>query len=308
MKLLLTGVSGLLGINLAHEMMSVHDVTGVDRGKLLNAPFRVLKKDLLEPDAVDYILDAAQPDWLINCAALANLDACENDPDLAKRLNTDVPRQLARACKARGVSFVHISTDAVFDGEKDGFYAEEDKPNPLGVYAKTKLEGEWAALTENPKAVVARVNFYGWSLSGRRSLAEFFFHSLTEHKNVSGFTDITFCPMLVNDTGRTLVKMLQRGLSGLYHVVGPQAMSKYQFGVEIARKFSLRESEIAPKSILSSSLTARRSHNLWLSTHKLSTDLGGDLPEFSTGLNEFYTQYQQGYPQKIRSYQQSDET
>jgi dTDP-4-dehydrorhamnose reductase len=125
---------------------------------------------------------------------------------------------------------------------------------------------------------------------------------------VSGFTDITFCPMLVNDTGRTLVKMLQRGLSGLYHVVGPQAMSKYQFGVEIARKFSLRESEIAPKSILSSSLTARRSHNLWLSTHKLSTDLGGDLPEFSTGLNEFYTQYQQGYPQKIRSYQQSDET
>lgn len=308
MKLLLTGVSGLLGINLAHEMMSVHDVTGVDRGKLLNAPFRVLKKDLLEPDAVDYILDAAQPDWLINCAALANLDACENDPDLAKRLNTDVPRQLARACKARGVSFVHISTDAVFDGEKDGFYAEEDKPNPLGVYARTKLEGEWAALTENPKAVVARVNFYGWSMSGRRSLAEFFFHSLTEHKNVSGFTDITFCPMLVNDTGRTLVKMLQRGLSGLYHVVGPQAMSKYQFGVEIARKFSLRESEIAPKSILSSSLTARRSHNLWLSTHKLSTDLGGDLPEFSTGLNEFYTQYQQGYPQKIRSYQQSDET
>ncbi|WKZ41164.1 MAG: SDR family oxidoreductase [Anaerolineales bacterium] len=308
MKLLLTGVSGLLGINLAHEMMSVHDVTGVDRGKLLNAPFRVLKKDLLEPDAVDYILDAAQPDWLINCAALASLDACENDPDLAKRLNTDVPRQLARACKARGVSFVHISTDAVFDGEKDGFYAEEDKPNPLGVYARTKLEGEWAALTENPKAVVARVNFYGWSLSGRRSLAEFFFHSLTEHKNVSGFTDITFCPMLVNDTGRTLVKMLQRGLSGLYHVVGPQAMSKYQFGVEIARKFSLRESEIAPKSILSSSLTARRSHNLWLSTHKLSTDLGGDLPEFSTGLNEFYTQYQQGYPQKIRSYQQSDET
>lgn len=308
MKLLLTGVSGLLGINLAHEMMSVHDVTGVDRGKLLNAPFRVLKKDLLEPDAVDYILDAAQPDWLINCAALASLDACENDPDLAKRLNTDVPRQLARACKARGVSFVHISTDAVFDGEKDGFYAEDDKPNPLGVYARTKLEGEWAALTENPKAVVARVNFYGWSLSGRRSLAEFFFHSLTEHKNVSGFTDITFCPMLVNDTGRTLVKMLQRGLSGLYHVVGPQAMSKYQFGVEIARKFSLRESEIAPKSILSSSLTARRSHNLWLSTHKLSTDLGGDLPEFSTGLNEFYTQYQQGYPQKIRSYQQSDET
>ncbi len=306
MKLLITGVSGLLGINLAHEMMSVHDVIGVDRGKLLNAPFRVLKKDLLESDAVDYILDAAQPDWLVNCAALADLDACENDPDLAKRLNTDVPRQLARASKSRGIHFAHISTDAVFDGEKDGFYTEGDKPNPLGAYAKTKLDGEWAALTENPNTIVARVNFYGWSLGGRRSLAEFFYNNLTNNKSMSGFTDVIFCPMLVNDTARLLVKMLQKGLHGVYHVVGPQAMSKYQFGVEIARKFSLSESEITPKSVSFSGLVARRSNNLWLSTQKLSTELGEDLPDFSTGLNEFYTQRQQGYPQKIRSYQHTD--
>jgi dTDP-4-dehydrorhamnose reductase len=82
-------------------------------------------------------------------------------------------------------------------------------------------------------------------------------------------------------------------------------MSKYQFGVEIARKFSLRESEISPKSILASSLTARRSHNLWLSAQKLSTTLGEPIPDFSAGLDEFYTQYRQGYPQKIRSYQQA---
>lgn len=305
MKLLLTGVSGLLGLNFAQETMSAHEITGVDRGKLLHAPFKVLKQDLLDSNAVDSILDTAAPEWVVNCAALADLDACEEDPDLAKRLNTDLPRRFARACKARNIPFVHISTDAVFDGEKDGFYSEEDMPNPLGVYAKTKLEGEWAVLTENPKAMVARVNFYGWSLAGRRSLAEFFFNNLTNSKSMSGFTDVIFCPMLVNDTARTLVAMLQRGLSGLYHVVGPQAMSKYQFGVEIARKFSLRESEISPKSILSSSLTARRSNNLWLSTHKLTADLGRDLPDFSTGLNEFCTQYQQGYPQKLRSYQQA---
>ncbi len=82
-------------------------------------------------------------------------------------------------------------------------------------------------------------------------------------------------------------------------------MSKYQFGVEVARKFSLRDSEISPKSIHASSLSARRSNNLWLSTHKLSTDLGEVMPEFSTGLDEFYRQYQQGYPQKIRGYQQA---
>jgi dTDP-4-dehydrorhamnose reductase len=81
-------------------------------------------------------------------------------------------------------------------------------------------------------------------------------------------------------------------------------MSKYQFGVAVARKFGLEEGLIDPKSVISSNLTARRSHNLWLSTHKLSTDLGCEIPLFSTGLDEFYTQYQQGYPQKIRGYQQ----
>ncbi|MBI5839945.1 MAG: SDR family oxidoreductase [Chloroflexi bacterium] len=304
MKLLITGVSGLLGINLAQETMSAHDMTGVDRGKLVRAPFDILRTDLLNPGAVDAILDSARPDWLINCAALADLEACDANPELARRLNTDLPGELAKACYARGVSFVHISTDAVFDGQKDGFYTEKDVPYALGTYAQTKLDGERAAFSANRGALVVRVNFYGWSLSGRRSLAEFFFTNLTHNKSMSGFTDVIFCPMLVNHTARILVKMLERGLSGLYHLVGPQAMSKYQFGVEIARKFALKEGEISPKSILSSSLTARRSHNLWLSTNKLSTDLNETLPDFSTGLDEFYTQYQQGYPQKIRGYQQ----
>ena len=304
MKLLLTGVSGLLGINFAQEMMNEHEVIGVDRGKLVNAPFKVLKYDLLEKDSVESILDAAQADWVVNCAALADLDVCEEEPDLAKQLNTDLPRRFARACKIRNIPFAHISTDAVFDGQKDGYYSEEDPPSPVGVYSKTKLDGEWAALTENPNAIVARVNFYGWSLNGRRSLAEFFYNNLTNNKSMSGFTDVIFCPMLVNVTARILVKMLKRGLKGLYHLVGPQAMSKYQFGVEIARRFHMRESDITPKSVNFSGLIAKRSNNLWLSTRKLSTDLGEDLPNFTTGLDEFYTQHEQGYPQKIRSYQQ----
>lgn len=303
-RILITGVSGLLGINFAQETMSEHDITGVDRGKLVNAPFKILKADLLDSGTVDFILDSARPNWMINCAALADLEACDGNPQLARRLNTDLPAQMAKACKARDVSFVHISTDAVFDGKLNSFYKEEDEPNPLGVYAQTKLDGERAVLAENPNAIVARVNFYGWSLTGRRSLAEFFFHNLTNNKSMSGFTDVKFCPMLANDTARALIKMLKKGLSGLYHLVGPQAMSKYQFGVEIARKFRLREGEISPKSINTSSLSARRSNNLCLSINKLSADLGEALPEFSTGLDEFYTQYQQGYPQKIRSYQQ----
>ena len=303
MKLLITGASGLLGINLAMEAMSGHEVIGVDRGKLKSAPFTVIKTNFYNSRAFDPALDSTQPDWVINCAALANLEECEKHPDQARILNIELPRELADSCLKRNIPFVHLSTDAVFDGTKDGAYTEDDEPNPLGVYARTKLEGERAAQEANPQAIIARVNFFGWSLTNRRSLGEFFVNNLSEGKNVSGFTDVIFCPMWVNHLGSTLLEMLEKDLHGLYHVVGAQAMNKYQFGVEVARKFGLRESLIEPQSVERSSLTAKRSHNLWLSVHKLSTDLGHEIPNFSTGLDGFYTQFQQGYPQKIRSYQ-----
>jgi len=304
MKLLITGASGLLGINLAMEAIRAHEVIGVDRGKLKSAPFQVFQADLLQSNALNSLLDSAQPDALINCAALANLEECEEHPERARILNAEMPGELAHACARRNISFIHLSTDAVFDGTKVGAYTEEDEPNPQGVYSQSKLDGERAVQQANPQAVIARVNFFGWSLTNSRSLGEFFVNNLSAEKAVSGFTDVIFCPMLVNHTARLLLDMLEKKLGGLYHVVGAQPMSKYQFGLEVARKFGLKESLISPKSVEGSGLTAKRSHNLWLSIHKLSTDLGGEIPNFSTGLDEFYTQHQQGYPQKIRGYQQ----
>ena len=303
MKLLITGASGLLGISLALEAMREHEVIGVDRGKLQSAPFRVLKADVTDRSGLESILNSVRPDWLVNCAALTNLDICEEVPDLANALNTEVPGGLAAMCAERNIRFAHISTDAVFDGEKNTPYTEDDPPNPLGVYAQTKLDGERAVGAANPQAIIARVNFFGWSLSGKHSLSEFFVNYLREGRSVNGFTDVIFCPIFVYHTAGLLLHMLEKGLCGLYHVVGRQAMNKYQFGVEIARRFGLEESLISPRSVEGSGLAARRSHNLWLSTHKLSTDLGREIPSFSTGLDEFYTQFQQGYPQKIRSYQ-----
>ena len=304
MKLLITGSSGLLGLNLALDAMTAHEVIGVDRNRLKSAPFRTISADLLDEGAVDAVLDEARPNWLVHCAALADLEACEENPNLAQRLNADLPSALATACKTRGIHMVQISTDAVFDGDKSGVYTEEDEPHAVNIYSQTKLDAERAVLAADPNAIVARANFYGWSLGGRRSLAEFFFNNLTKNKSMSGYTDVIFCPMHATHLAQTLQAMLAKGLCGLYHVVGPQPMSKYQFGVELARKFGLNDSEISPKSILASSLIARRAHNLYLSVDKLSTDLGASLPSFSTGLDLFYTQFQQGYPQKLRSFAQ----
>ena len=304
MRILITGASGLLGLNLALASGRAHVVTGVDRNTLNSAPFPVIQTDLLTPGAIPNILKESNPEAVIHCAAMADVDTCEVHPDLARQINTELPSRLADECARRRIRLVHISTDAVYNGQKTGYYIESDLPEPEGVYSTSKYNGEKAVLQVNPAAIVARVNFYGWSLSGKRSLAEFFVNNLSNGRTVNGFTDVTFCPMFVNHLAEILIKMLDRGLHGLYHVVGPQAMSKYQFGIEIARKFGLREGLISPQSVDKSSLTAHRSHNLWLSTHKLSTDLHQILPEFSTGLYNFYTQFEQGYPQKIRSYQQ----
>jgi dTDP-4-dehydrorhamnose reductase len=304
MRLLITGASGLLGMNLALDACRTHAVVGVCRTALAGVPFRAIQADLLEASAVERVMDDAVPEAVIHCAAAADVDFCERNPDVALRMNARVPAQIAESCAQRRVRFIHISTDAVFDGEKPGYYEESDLPRPTGTYAATKYEGEQVVLLINPEAIVARVNFYGWSLSGTRSLAEFFVNSLSRGESISGFVDVTFCPMMVSDLGRLLLRMLESDLHGLYHAVGPQAMTKYQFGVEIGRRFSLDVSRISPQSVDKSGLAARRAHNLRLSTHKLSTALDRQLPDFSTGLEEFFKQYQQGLPQKMRSYQQ----
>ena len=212
MRILITGASGLLGLNTALETADQHTVFGqVNSNAIQTDAFTVLKADLLEPGAVERLLDQTQPDWVIHCAALANLEACEADPELARELNTEVPRKLAEACQKGGARLLHVSTDAVFDGISGG-YTEEDRPNPLGIYAQTKYQAELAVAAANPDAIIARVNLFGWSLKGRRSLAEFFFNNLSAGNPVMGFTDVYFCPLLVNDIAHIFIQDVREGI------------------------------------------------------------------------------------------------
>jgi dTDP-4-dehydrorhamnose reductase len=304
MRLLVTGASGLLGLNLALEARKSHEVIGADRCRLTGLPFDVLCVDLLDPGAAERLLESTHPDELIHCAALADLDACEANKDLARALNARVPGELAALSAQRKVKMVQISSDAVFDGSRSGLYSEEDPPQPLSWYAKTKLLGEQAVLSANPRAIVARVNFYGFSRSGSRSLAEFFINHLIAGEEAPGFTDAVFNPTFVGDLADLLLAMLEQGLSGLYHTASAQAMSKFDFGLALARRFGWDEALVRPESVEHAGLSAQRAHNLGLSVEKLSTALGRPIPDFSTGLDRFYTQFQQGYPQKIRSYPQ----
>jgi dTDP-4-dehydrorhamnose reductase len=301
LRILVTGASGLLGLNLASEAAKSHVVFGqVNRHSIRPKSFAVLHSDLLSPGAVESLLEETQPDWVVHCAALANLDVCEADPALAEQLNSILPGKLAAHVARGGARLVHISTDAVFDGQR-GDYSESDLPNPLSIYAHTKLAGERAVADCNPDALIVRVNFYGWSLSGKRSLAEFFFYNLQAGTPIMGFTDVYFCPLLANHLAYILLAMLEKKLKGLFHVVCRQSTSKYDFGVSLARKFGLDKRLITPTSVAQAGLTANRSPRLTLRTDKLAQALEEPPPDLSTGLEHFYTLYQQGYPQEIRN-------
>lgn len=299
-RILVTGASGLLGLNFGLQFCDRHEIIGISHQHALQGmPFAVRAVDLSEHGAARRLVEEIHPDVVLHCAALANVDQAERQPVLAQRINAEVPGELAEVCARLGLRMLHISTDSVFDGLR-GNYTESDLVQPLNRYARTKWLGEQAVLSANPQAIVARVNFYGWSLTGRRSLAEIFYHTLAAGQSMFGFRDVFFCPLHVSDLGRLLLEMVEHNLQGVYHVVSSEALSKYDFGCRIARHFGLDEGLIRPVSWQEAGLTAPRAPQLTLNTEKLASALGRRLPGQADGLEHLHAQFQMGFPARIR--------
>jgi dTDP-4-dehydrorhamnose reductase len=301
MNVLVTGVSGLLGVNLSLLLAEEHRVTGIyHQHRLRNTPFELLQADLSDASQLANVLEQSHPEIIINCAAMANLDRCEEQPQAAMAINADMPALLAKQARRLGIQLIHISTDAVFDGIQGG-YSEADIPNPLGVYAMTKFVGEKYVTAEYPEALVARVNFYGCSISGARSLAEWFFNHLSAGNTIYGFTDVYFCPLFVDHLVKILWTMAEKGIGGLYHVVSSECLSKYDFGVQLARLFNLNEALIFPSSWQKAGLKALRSPNLCLDTSKIQRSLSQIMPGQAIGLEMFQNKISSGFPDKLKN-------
>lgn len=302
-KILVTGAAGLFGINFCLNSCRDHAVVGITRRYIKGLPFEIDQADLLKKGAVTKLIEKHKPDIILHAAANANLDDCERNPRATHQLNTELPGRIAEITALRGIQFLHISTDAVFHDAGERVFTETDSPNPVNTYGQTKLEGENLVLQADPYAIVARVNFFGWSIEGKKSLAEFFFNNLFAKTKCFGFTDVFFCPMHIEDLTETFHKMLNKQLNGLYHVVGSETLSKYEFGQQLGRIFGLDINLISPQKVDLSTLSTPRSHNLRLNINKLSTALGQEIPGYQQGLERLYSQYNQGYPQLLRSYQ-----
>ena len=302
MRLLVTGATGLLGLNLClAASKGGHIVTGLAHSRgLHNIPFELIKIDLTNSNQALKAIEAVHPDAIIHCAAIANMNTAREHPEMTMKVNGEVPGILAEAAKRLGIRFLHISTDAVFDGTK-GDYVETDPTSPLSIYARTKLAGEGAVLAANQDAIIARVVFFGWSLSGSRSLSEFFFNHLKAGESIKGFTDTFFSPLYVEHLAKILLDMVASDLAGVFHVVSLEKLSKYDFGTRIAKKFGFDPELIEPIRGGEVDRGASRSLNLHLKPDKAQEALGYTFPTVDDGIDSMYQRWQEGYPDYLQN-------
>ncbi len=293
-RLLVTGASGLLGSNIVREASQVYDVTGVVyRNPLELEGVDIRKADLSDPDNAYALIQEAKPDWIIHCAADTSIDELESAPERAMRGNVEMTRNLAHACAKAGAQFLYVSTDSVFAGD-DGPYSESDIPDPRNVYAQSKLDGEAVAIEELPEALIVRTNLFGRSATQKRSLAEWFLSNLKEGVPGPGCIDVYFSPVYAPKLAEIFFQMLNKGMNGLYHVPGADCVSKYEFGVRLARTFRFETDLIQRAESGERDWQAQRPKRTCLDGSKLVGELYLELPALNDGLELFRVDIQNG--------------
>jgi dTDP-4-dehydrorhamnose reductase len=173
--------------------------------------------DISDRDRVIETLRHDQPDVVINCAAWTDVDGCELDKERAYAANAEGPENLARASREIGAGFVTISTDYVFDGEKDGFYTQRDQPGPQSIYGLAKLEGERRAQLAYARAIVVRTGFiFG---SGGTNFLSTIVERARRGDKLKAIRDAYGTPTYALDLAGRLRELAQQDLPGVFHVV-----------------------------------------------------------------------------------------
>lgn len=282
-KILITGGSGLLGSNIAKLAAPRFETTVTYYKNRINLPgVAFIAVDLTLKGDVDKICEI-KPGLIIHTAALTNIDYCEENPKEAYNHNVLASRNIAEAAKRSGAYLIHISTDCVFDGES-GNYKEEDKTNPINVYGKTKLEAEQSVLSVYPGSCVVRTNIFGWNALNKLSLAEWMLNKLETGKELPGFKDVRFSPILVNDLAEALFELYQKKYEGIIHAASSEACSKLEFARMIAEVFGCDAKCIKPVSCCDVGLRAPRGRDMSLDTSRASSVLGRELPDIRGSL------------------------
>jgi dTDP-4-dehydrorhamnose reductase len=274
MKLLITGASGLYGSKIAqlaalrqHQVYSGHSQHP--------APFGTpLQLDITNKAQVAEVFQEAAPDVVVHAATLTDVDKCEQNRELAWKINVEGTINIAQAAQACKAYLMYISTDYVFDGEK-GNYTETDLPSPINYYGYTKLKAEEYVKKIVPLSCIVRTSvIYGATpAAGKVNFALWLINKLKANQTATVFKDQWNSPTLNTSLAELTLEAAEQRISGLYHLSGATRISRFDFATAIAKAFNLDSSLLVPTVSRALSLPAKRPKDSSLNTGKAQQTL-----------------------------------
>ena len=254
--------AGFLGENIAQKFKD-HNITQTNLTKI-NKNSHIL--DITDKKNVIDCFHNIKPSIVINCAANINIDFLEQNTSTAYSINGTGVGNLAVACKKSNARLIHISTDGIFDGTSKN-YTEKDKPNPINVYAKSKVIGEENIINNCLNHVIVRTNFYGNHPQGK-SLFNNILLKLKNREQFTGFDDVIFSPLEVSNLSDLISDVTFSKYRGILNLSSNQSISKYQFCCKMANTFGFDSNLIKRGSIEDVGFIAKRPKNTSLDNKK----------------------------------------
>jgi len=286
-KVLITGSSGMLGKDLAKELLKSYDVFGVD---LVGS---IYKADITNKQSIAGVIKKVSPDIVIHAAALTDVDGCERDKKRAYRINADGTKNVALASKSVGAVLIYISTDFVFDGNKKRPYHESDKTSPLGIYADSKLMGETAVKKILKKYFILRTSWlYG---KNGKNFVDTIVSKAKEVGSLKVVDDQVGSPTYTVDLARAIRRLLGKAFqgagvrvqgSGVYHISNSGSVSWYEYAKTIVNIAKVR-AKVLPISSDELDRPAKRPAMSVLDNSKFRRFTGYKMRNWKTALKEY---------------------
>nr|AQS34564.1 hypothetical protein [uncultured archaeon] len=268
-KILITGAAGFLGTKLRKVLGKdkIFSIIGTD---LQPREEGIIKLDITDKEVVIKIFKEQRPNVVIHTAAMSDVDGCEDRKELAWKINVDGTKNIVEGCNAVDCTMLHISTDFVFDGER-GNYTEHDTPNPLYYYAKTKYAGEQAVQDNCKDWIIVRPEvLYGFNGNNtERSFTVWAVQNLKEKKRIDVVNDQYSTPTLIDDIAHAIGVLIKKRKRGIWHVAGPDRLSRHDMAVALAEEFGLDKKLIIPITSEALKQKALRPRDSSLNTEKL---------------------------------------